>query len=146
MNQLSGDSGKSLRVSERSNNQRGCDTCHANKMLFCYYLIIVWYFKTTCKYVAVFIVLHTHAFALSCSYNYVLMNVTDLMEMDYMFTKVMLYMSPHKNLYVVLQIVDPILATSFYIWYIETYKKELLTKANKDKDLVAVHKTVFILG
>ena len=72
------------------------------------------------------------------SYNYILMNVTDLMEMDYMFTKVMLYMSPHKDLYVVLQKVDPIMATSFYIWYIETYEKELLTKGNKD--LVTVHK------
>ena len=77
-----------------------------------------------------------------CSYNRILMKVTDLMEMDYMFTKVMLYMSPHKDLFVVLQKVDPILATSFYIWYIETYEKEL-TKGNKD--LVAVHKTVLII-
>ena len=98
----------------------------------------------TSTYVAVFIVLHAHAFALSCSYNYILMNVTDLMEMDYMFTKVMLYMSPHKDLYVVLQKVDPILATSFYIWYIETYEKELLTKGTKD--LVTVHKTSVHFG
>ena len=36
----------------------------------------------------------------------ILPNVEDLMEMDYMFTKVMLYMSPHKDLYVVLQRAD----------------------------------------
>ena len=87
--------------------------------------------------------LHARAFALLCSYMYALVNVTDLMDMDYMFTKVMLYMCPHKDLYSVLQRVDPILATNFYIWYIETYEKELLTKANKDKDLVMVHKCSF---
>ena len=43
----------------------------------------------------------------------------DLMDLDYVFTKVMLYVCPHKDLVAVLQKVDPILATSFYIWYVD---------------------------
>ena len=57
-----------------------------------------------------------------------MMTVMDLMEMDYIFTKVMLYMCPHKNLVVILQKVDPILATSFYIWYIKDNGKELTSE------------------
>ena len=68
----------------------------------------------------------------------ILPNVEDLMEMDYMFTKVMLYMSPHKDLYVVLQRADPILATSFYIWYVESHGKEFL----KAKDSAEVGKII----
>ena len=60
------------------------------------------------------------------------------MEMDYMFTKVMLYMSPHKDLYVVLQRADPILATSFYIWYVENHGKEITTKAAKNNVEVGI--------
>ena len=55
-----------------------------------------------------------------------MMSVMDLMDLDYVFTKVMLYMCPHKDLVAVLQKVDPILATSFYIWYVENHGKEFL--------------------
>ena len=56
----------------------------------------------------------------------IMMSVTDLMELDYEFTKVMLYMCPHKDLYFVLQKVDPILATSFYIWFVKHHEREFL--------------------
>ena len=52
--------------------------------------------------------------------------------MDYIFTKMMLYISPHKSLTTVLQRADPILATSFYIWYIQNHGREFLTRATKD--------------
>ena len=57
---------------------------------------------------------------------YIMMTVMDLMDLDYMFTKVMLYMCPYQCLVAVLQRVDPILATSFYIWYVENDGKEFL--------------------
>ena len=60
-----------------------------------------------------------------CSYMDTMITVMDLMEMDHTFTRVMLYMCPHKDLFAVLQKVDPILATSFYIWYIKDTGKEL---------------------
>ena len=63
---------------------------------------------------------------------YTMMTVMDLMEMDCIFTKVMLYMCPHKDLVAVLQKVDPILATSFYIWYIKDNGKELKSKENSE--------------
>lgn len=47
--------------------------------------------------------------------------VEDLMELDFVFAKMMLYMCPHDELSVVLRKVDPILATSFYIWYVEKH-------------------------
>ena len=46
-----------------------------------------------------------------------------------MFAKVMLYMCPQVELSVFLQKVDPILATSFYIWYVMNNGKEYITKA-----------------
>ena len=49
--------------------------------------------------------------------------------MDYMFTKVMLYMCPHQDLTDVLQRADLILTTSFYIWYFEYHRRDFLTKA-----------------
>ena len=69
-----------------------------------------------------------------CSFMYIMMTVMDLMELDYSFTKVMLYMCPYQCLVAVLQKVDPILATSFYIWYVENHGKEFL----KAKDNVEV--------
>ena len=72
------------------------------------------------------------------------MNVNDLMELDYVFAKVMLYMCPHNDLVVVLQRVDPILASKFYIWYVKNHGKEYITKA-KDPEvtililIIAIH-------
>ena len=62
----------------------------------------------------------------------VLIDVLDLMEMDHYFAKVMLYMSPHKSVFLVLQKVNPILATSFYKWYFECHGKEIIVKAAKE--------------
>ena len=70
------------------------------------------------------------------------MNVNDLMELDYVFAKVMLYMCPHNDLVVVLQTVDPILASKFYIWYVKNHGKEYITKA-KDPE-VSTHYIVAI--
>ena len=70
----------------------------------------------------------------------IMMSVMDLMDLDYMFTIVMLYMCPHKNLVVVLQKVDPILATSFYIWYVDNHGKDFL----KAKDSAAAAKVGII--
>ena len=67
----------------------------------------------------------------------ILISVLDLMEMDYNFTKVMLYVTPQKDLFMVLQKVDPILATSFYSWYVKNHGKEFL----KGKDGVDVGTT-----
>ena len=74
------------------------------------------------------------------SYYHALMNVEDLMELDYVFAKVMLYMCPHNDLVVVLQRVDPILASKFYIWYVKNHGKEYI----KDPQvttliLIAIH-------
>ena len=63
------------------------------------------------------------------------MNVEDLMEMDYVFASVMLYMCPHNDLVVVLQKVDPILASKFYIWYVKNHGKEYFTKACKNPEV-----------
>ena len=57
------------------------------------------------------------------------MNVEGLMGMDYVFAKVMLYMCPHNDMVVVLQNIDPILASKFYIWYVKNHGKEYITKA-----------------
>ena len=76
-----------------------------------------------------------------CSYMDIVMTVMDLMDLDYMFTTVMLYMCPYLCLVDVLQQVDPILATNFYIWYVENHGKELL----KAKDSVEVGNTIMIL-
>ena len=71
------------------------------------------------------------------------MNVEDLMELDYVFAKVMLYMCPHNDLVVVLQRVDLILASKFYIWYVKNHGKEYINIA-KDPQvttliLIAIH-------
>lgn len=63
--------------------------------------------------------------------------VEDLMELDFLFAKIMLYMCPHNELFVLLQKVDPILATSFYIWYVKNHGREYITK-EKDRE-VGVH-------
>ena len=68
------------------------------------------------------------------SYYDALMNVEDLMGLDYIFAKVMLYMCPHNDLVVVLQKVDPILASKFYIWYVKNHGKVYITKA-KDPEV-----------
>ena len=62
------------------------------------------------------------------------MTVEDLMELDYVFAKVMLYMCPHNDLVTVLQNVDPILASKFYIWYVKNHGREYITKA-KDPEV-----------
>ena len=72
------------------------------------------------------------------SYNDALMDVEDLMGLDYVFAKVMLCMCPHNYLVVVLQKVDPILATKFYIWYVKNHGKEYITKA-KDPEVNNSH-------
>ena len=72
------------------------------------------------------------------------MNVNDLMELDYVFSKVMLYMCPHNDLVVVLQTVDPILASKFYIWYVKNHGKEYITKA-KDPE-VSTHYIVAMIS
>ena len=71
------------------------------------------------------------------SYTDALMNVNDLMELDYVFAKVMLYMCPHNDLVVVLQTVDPILASKFYIWYVKNHGQEYINKA-KDPEVSIV--------
>lgn len=63
------------------------------------------------------------------------MNVEDLMELDFVFTKVMLYMCPHKDLSAVLSPCDPVLANSFYIWYLDNHGKEFVIKA-KDSEVI----------
>ena len=60
-----------------------------------------------------------------------LVYVEDLMELDFVFAKVVLYMCPDNELYVVLQRVDPILASKFYIWYVQNHG---ITKA-KDPEV-----------
>ena len=65
------------------------------------------------------------------------MYVEDLLELDYQFAKVMLYLCPHKDLVVILQKVDPILSTSFYTWYVKNIGREYIIKA-KDPE-VCVH-------
>ena len=57
------------------------------------------------------------------------MKVEDLMELDYVFAQVMMYMCPHNDLVVVLQKVDPILGSKFYIWYVKNHGKEYITEA-----------------
>ena len=60
------------------------------------------------------------------SFMSIMMSVTDLMELDYMFITVMLYVCPYQCLVDVLLRVDPILATSFYIWYVKKCGQESL--------------------
>ena len=71
-----------------------------------------------------FIILH--AYIMWC--RDVVVFVEDLMELDIVFAQVMLYMCPHDKLSVVLQKVDPILATRFYIWYVDKRGREYITK------------------
>ena len=68
------------------------------------------------------------------SYREALVKVEDLMELDFFFTKVMLYMCPHKDLSAVLSLCDPVLANSFYIWYLDYHGKEFVIKA-KDSEV-----------
>ena len=69
------------------------------------------------------------------SYREALVNVEDLMELDFVLTKVMLYMCPHKDLSTVLSVCDPVLANSFYIWYLDNHGKELAIKT-KDFEVI----------
>lgn len=68
------------------------------------------------------------------SYREALVDVEDLMELDFVLTKVMLYMCPHKDLSTVLSSCDPVLANSFYIWYLDDHGKEFVIKA-KDSEV-----------
>ena len=66
------------------------------------------------------------------------MHVEDLLELDYQFAKVMLYLCPHKDLVFILQKVDPILSTSFYTWYVKNFGREYIIKA-KDPGVSVQH-------
>ena len=74
----------------------------------------------------------------SCSYSDALVDVEDLLELDYQFAKVMLFLCPHKCLVVILQKVDPILSTSFYTWYVKNFGREYISKA-RDPEVISVH-------
>ena len=71
--------------------------------------------------------------SISCSHE-ILEHVKDLIEFDYVVMKVLLFMCPHKELGTVLQNADPILCTSFYIWYVQNYGRDYIAKA-KDHEV-----------
>ena len=95
---------------------------HSNSQRFCDYIFIDCYYYY-CYYQYLY------------SYKEALVYVQDLMELDYVFTKVMLYMCPHKDLSTVLSSCDPVLANSFYIWYLDDHGKEFVIKA-KDSEVI----------
>ena len=81
----------------------------------------------------------------SHSYTNALVELGDLMELDFVLAKVMLYLCPHNNLYLVLQRVDPIISTNFYIWYVKkSLGKEFISKA-KDAEVGVIDCYNFLL-
>lgn len=71
------------------------------------------------------------------------MDVEDLMELDFVLTKVMLYMCPHKDLSAVLSLCDPVLANSFYIWYLDDGKGFVIKAKDSEVNLYCNNNNYF---